>query len=185
MLAALAAMPGTGRASLAGALSLEELVAEAELVVVGDCVEEAARFDDRDRIVTDVDVRVMDQAKGETPRGRLVTVRTFGGVVGDLGMRMTGAAQLPMGSRQVLFLTREGPGGRRRVVGMSQGALPVARTAAGEDVVRPGGAGLSLVRPGPTGALVPATPALAGPTPLPIFLDAVRDLVAAQGAVGR
>jgi len=180
--AAAVVVPHPTAASVADALALADLVARADDVVVGDCVREDAHFDPRGRIVTDVRLRVVDIAKGGAHAGDEIVVRTLGGVVGDLGMRVPGAARIPMGSRRMLFLAPDvHERAVRRVVGMSQGAFPVepAPAAGGVDVVLPGGAGLALVRRDARGRLVPSPGALAGPTPLPMMLDAVRDLARA------
>src|SRR5690606_35626146 len=99
------------RASVAVALSLEELTASADEVVVGESVREVSRYDERGRIVTDVTVEVHDALKGRRGPGEEVELTFLGGAVGDIGMSVPGAARLPLGHEAIVF-ARRAPDGR-------------------------------------------------------------------------
>lgn len=169
--------PGRVDASLAEALDLVALTDQAAHVVVADAVADAVGWDDRGRIVTDVTLRVVETFKGDTAPGAALVVRTFGGAIDGLGMRVTGAARIPVGARVLLFAHVAGDGWLRPV-GMSQGVMRVVADDGGDDTVLPGGAGLHLVPPGSGGA-GQADPALAAPTPLPRVRDTLRSLMGA------
>lgn len=171
-LASLIAVPA--HATLSEALSLSDLVQQSELVLLVTCTGERALRDDRDRIVTDYELRVDEVARGAAAPGQRVVMRRLGGELGDLGMRVEGEPRLAPGERYVVFLYSVGA--ILRPVGMSQGVLPVSEDA-GALVVHPGGAGLALVTRHPDGRLVPAPAALQSETPwerLRERLDAVR-----------
>ncbi|MGE0788697.1 MAG: hypothetical protein AB7S26_23700 [Sandaracinaceae bacterium] len=169
ILLGLTLVPSLAEATLMEAMSLEQLVAESDLVAVVTCTDERASYDDRQRIVTDYALAVEEVLKGAaTSRA---TMRRLGGEIGDIGMRIEGEPGLVPGQRYVVFLRRF-DGGVDRPVGMSQGVLRIEE-AAGVLRVLPGGGGLSLVQRDPTGGLRPAPSALLHPE----ALDAVRERI--------
>jgi hypothetical protein len=171
-----AAAPVVASTSLA--LDLRELVTSSDRIVMGTVLNREARYDDRRRIVTDVTVRVDESMKGTTGAGDELVIRCLGGEIGDLGMRVAGAPRFSDGQRSILFVAARR--GHLRPVGMSQGVLPID-VRDGRELVLPGGEGLSLVRRSLEGRLVPATPALREPRPLPDVLDEIRTLVDETG----
>jgi len=146
-------------ATVSVALSLDELVDEAEHVALVRCTGAQASRDDRGRIVTDYALRVEESMKGD---GGTLTMRSLGGVIGDLGMRVEGEPHPTVGARYLVFLERRG--GALRAVGMSQGVMPVSDQG-GTLTVAPGGGGMSLVERLRGGRLGPAPPALLRPEP--------------------
>jgi hypothetical protein len=174
LLIALAALPVAG--SVTEALSLRELVAQADRVAVVRAVHEEARWQ-RGRIVTDVTLRVETPMMGAR-EGEEIVVRRLGGAIGDVGMRVEGEPAFTIGERSVVFARNVR--GVLRPVGMSQGVLPIALEA-GRPMVLPGGAGLSLVQRTPSARFVPAPAALAHPRPLDDVLDEIRAAVEAGG----
>jgi hypothetical protein len=161
-------------ATVSEALSLRELVREADHVVLATVVDDHARRDARERIVTDYTVRVEDVMKGDARSGHTLVMTSLGGAIGDLGMRVEGEPHLTVGARYVLFLRRMGTA--LRPVGMSQGVLPVRDD--GEPIVLPGGGGLSLVQRVEGGRLVPAPAALLHPEPYDRLRQRVGAVVA-------
>lgn len=159
MLSALAT-PGLAGATVSVALSLDEMVDHADHVALVTCESAQASRDDRGRIVTDYTLRVEESMKGDG--GATLTMRSLGGVIGDLGMRVEGEPHPELGRRYVVFLERRG--GQLRAVGMSQGVMPVTEQG-GTLTVAPGGAGMSLVQRVRGGQLSPAPAALLHPEP--------------------
>jgi hypothetical protein len=163
-------------ASVMAALELDELVSTADDVVIATAVDEESRWDDRGRIVTDVTLVVDEPMKGSLRAGDTFVVRHLGGSIGDLGMRVEGEVAFALGERSVVFAERRGA--LSRVVGMSQGSLPIRRDTDGAEMVWPGGRGLALVRQARDGALVPSPGYLLAPR----GLDVVRaEILAAVG----
>ncbi len=160
-------------ATISEALSLRELVQQADHVVLATTVGARARRDTYGRIVTDYTVEVQDVLKGPARLGEPLVMTSLGGAIGDLGMRVEGEPHLRVGSRYVLFLRRAG--GTLRPVGMSQGALAVRE--GDEPLVLPGGGGLSLVQRGQGGQLMPAPAALIHPEPYPRLRERVGEVV--------
>jgi len=66
-------------ATLSEALSLADLVHEADHVVVVTCVDERTLRDSRNRIVTDYDVTVEEVMGGPSSAGDRLTMRRLGG----------------------------------------------------------------------------------------------------------
>jgi len=169
-----AAFTPVAQASMSAALDLEALVDASDHVVLAEAVWATPRWDGDERIVTDVRLVVEDAMKGPLRPGDETLLTLLGGVVGDIGMRVTGEAQLAVGARAIVFGEERPRAGmpRMRPVGMAQGVLPVVREA-GSDVVEPGGRGLQLMGRGPDGLLHPTTGALSSRRPL----DEVRSAI--------
>lgn len=172
----LAALASPAHATISQALSLSELVRRADHVVLATCVDGRASRDGRRRIVTDYDVRVEETMKGDTREGATLTMRTLGGVLGDLGMRIEGEPHLEVGRRYLLFLRTLSDGRTLRPVGMSQGVMPVEEEG-GTLTVQPGGGGMALRERGAGGRLVPAPPALLHPEPYVRVRERVERMV--------
>ena len=115
-------------ASVARALSVEELTAQADLVVRGHVTTQQAAWTRSGRIVTTVHLTVDAAIKGQ-PASTL-DVRHVGGHVGQIGQQVSGEVAFTEGEEVVLFL-RAHPTvtGTFVVVGMSQGKFHVDRAA--------------------------------------------------------
>jgi hypothetical protein len=176
VLGLLALLESPAHATISRALSLPELVDRADHVVLATCVDARAFRDGRRRIVTDYTVRVDEAVKGEARPGTTLTMRSLGGVIGDLGMRVEGEPHLTVGERYLLFLRALPDGRTLRPVGMSQGVMPV-RDEGGIPTVQPGGGGMTLRQRVRGGQLVPAPPALLHPEPFPELRERMREMV--------
>lgn len=175
---ALLAFPSLALATQVEAMSLRQLVAGADHIVVGTVIAQDAHYDDLDRIVTDSTIRIEDTLYGA--RSETLVVRHIGGVVGGLGLTVAGEAGYPEGARMLLFLRTFDSGDAgivMRPVGMSQGEMPILSGSTGE-VVMPGAAGVSVVARTDDGQLVPAPSAITAPVGRDELLARVRDLVA-------
>lgn len=178
---AAAAVASPAHATISQALSLDELVDQADHVVLATCVDARASRDGRRRIVTDFTLRVEESMKGDAASGASLTLRRLGGAIGDLGMQIAGEPHLEVGRRYLVFLRTLSDGRTLRPVGMSQGVMPVHEDATGELTVQPGGDGMALVQRAAGGQLVPAPAALIHPEPYPLVRGRVEQIVDREG----
>jgi hypothetical protein len=130
----------------------------------------SAWTDEHRRLVTLVEVEVLDRWKGRA--ASTLTVVQPGGVLDGIGQHVAGVARLVAGEELVLFLEREGPA--HRTVGLSQGVYRVVRdsTSLPPRAVPANLQGLALVSP-------------PGPAPAPrlsIAVEALRDEVRREAA---
>lgn len=171
-------------ASMSVAMSMEELVGDADQVVVGTVVSQQSRWDEHRRIVTDVTIRVEESIKGRATVGQTVVVTRLGGEVGDLGMRVEGEATFEVGERAIVFAEKVARGRALRTVGMSQGVLPIRVMPGRDRVMRehvlPGAEGLALLRRNAAGRLVSAQGAITEPRLLDDVLRQIRQLARAR-----
>jgi hypothetical protein len=179
VLAPLVFLAGSPRALATSieALDLRTLVGDADHVVVGTVVGIEARYDHLDRIVTDATIRVEERMLGETAVGGEVTVRSLGGAIGEVGLRIEGEPIFVAGERVLVFARLHRGERVLRAVGMSQGVMPI-RDVGGAEMALPGGEGLALLARGSDGRLRAAPAALIEPEPLDSVLARVRELVA-------
>lgn len=116
--------------------SFDELVALADLVVVGTVAAQQSRDDDAGRgISTYITLADLEVVKGTLSEPRY-TLRVAGGRVGGRAQVYTGLPQLRTGERYVLFVR----GNLRElfpVVGVQQGVFRVLRDGAGRERVLP------------------------------------------------
>jgi len=113
----------------------------------------SAWTDDHRRIVTFVELDVLERWKG--PAAARLTLLQPGGERDGFGQAVAGVARLSAGEELVLFLERQGP--LCRVVGLSQGVYRVERPSVGGASAVPVAAdGLTLIRPAGD-ALAPRT----------------------------
>lgn len=168
-------LPHAAQASVVEAFDLDTLVKEADEVVLARVIRQSSHYDERGRIVTDVEMQVERVEKGTATPGAAVIVRRLGGVVGDRGMRIEGEPTFEDGELVLVF----GKRGKRtylRPVGMGQGAMRIFEQA-GERWVRSDGRGMALVR---RGSKSKATAAVAEPRKLDELLSDVHELVQQQ-----
>lgn len=161
--AALAALVGAlalgaapARATVMVPMTLEELTADAVLVVRGRVVGRDAAWDRaHERIYTTarlvVTETVLDRQKSDE---REVLVRSLGGEVGEIGMKVAGSPQLGIGEDVLLFL-RVDPAepSTFAVVGMNQGRFDVRPGPDGQLVARASLEGIALAQRGGDGVL--------------------------------
>lgn len=95
----------TAQATSLRYMNLQQLVDASELVVRGRAVQQDSFWHER-RIVTRVRIAVDEVWVGRVPASREVEVLTLGGVVGDIGQRVDGAAVMPQDRDMVVQLSR-------------------------------------------------------------------------------
>jgi hypothetical protein len=170
---------GRAHASVVKALSLEQLTAKADEILVAVPTEQRPRRHvDGKLIVTDVSLQVQDVLKGSHKAGEIARATVLGGTLDGVALQVPGEASFAIGQRVLVFLQRAPRSKDLRVVGMSQGVLPL-REEAGTTMVIPGAGGAALVDRGSDGQLQPAAAALSAPQPLTVLLERIRALVAA------
>lgn len=163
-------------ASTVLALSLEEMTRRSDVIAVAVAAERNARRDHNGSlIVTDFQLDVETGLKGVKQGARIVAT-VLGGELDGLALQVPGEASFVTGQRVIVFLSRTPSGAELRVVGMSQGVLPIFARA-GEAMVGPGGQSAELVEPGADGELHAAPAALLQPQPLDDLVARIRSLV--------
>jgi hypothetical protein len=151
------------RASLVIALDMPTMVERADHVAVVDVASVTAAWDENhERILTTVELSVVESWKGPTTPAARIKVVQPGGAVGDITMVVSGMSRFTPGERALVFL--RGSAANASVVGMAQGKRLIRRDlASGRWMVHvPDPAGASFVRAAPS----PSTP--------PVFDTRVR-----------
>lgn len=135
----------TARASVLTKLSLEDMTARAEHVLLGRVERIDSKFvqGHSGLIITEVQVRCQRSIRG-AKEGSLITVRHLGGVVGELGQKVFGEASYQVGEEVVLLA--EPREGALYAVGMAQGKLHIDRST-GSPRVHVDLGGAELVNP--------------------------------------
>ncbi len=142
VLAVLAASSLPSQASAIRSFTLQELFAEAHLVVVGDLTSRTSFWNDaHDTIYTEYTVRPERVVKGKAPAE--LRLRLMGGSLDGKTLTVPGNARVEEGERVLLVLRDQGT--YQTLVGMSQGKWSVRRVN-GEDRAWRGGR-LSPVEP--------------------------------------
>lgn len=127
----------TTGSSLAAALSVEDLTAQADTIAIGNCVEVKSAWAGR-TLVTLATVEVTETLKGED--AKTLTVVLPGGVDVNrkipISMTYAGAPRITPGEDVFLFLTRGSEvGGGYTVAGFSQGKFSIVKDDKGEQLV--------------------------------------------------
>lgn len=139
---------GRASATLIMAMDLPAMVGHAERIAVVDVVSVTPAWNDRhDRIITSIELTVVDCWKGGLPAGAHLTLRQPGGTVGDITTSVDGMPRFSPGERTVVFL--RGAADRQTVVGLTQGKRPMHRDPTSHRwmVAGPQRAGADFVRP--------------------------------------
>jgi hypothetical protein len=167
-------------ASIVLALDLPTMVAKADHVAVVDVVSVKSAWDARhERILTTIDLAVVETWKGPAAPASHFTLVQPGGTVGDTEMVTYGMSRFSVGERAVVFL--RGRPQAAGVVGMAQGKRAVLHEASTGRVV--------VQSPDKAGALFVKGPGATGPAP--VFetrarpLEELRDEVRALAASGK
>jgi hypothetical protein len=173
------AISSLASASLILALDLPTLITRSDQISVVDVVSTKAAWNaEHDRIVTTIDVTVVDCWKGAAAAGSHVQIVQPGGTVGELTMRIEGMPHFQQGERALLFL--RGKAEHASVVGMAQGKRPVSRETGRWMVSAPDRGGADFVRTTPaSGSIFKARP-----RPLEELRSDVRSLVGAGARSG-
>jgi hypothetical protein len=132
-----AAVPVVARATVLMHLSIEDLSAQADLVVIAQVLDRRAGWDVQAHSVrTWTRVRVVEEIAGVGPdeqRGKDIVIEQEGGFLADFGVYVPGNAPLAIGERALLFLIRGAD--RYFIHGMELGKLTVLADRRGVDRV--------------------------------------------------
>jgi hypothetical protein len=120
------ARPTPARASLVMALDLAELVGRSDHIAVVDVVSVHSAWDPKhERILSTIQLDVLETWKGPATPATRMTIVQPGGTVGDITMVVFGLSKFQPGERTLLFM--RGSVGAASVVGMAQGKRPIFR----------------------------------------------------------
>ena len=118
------AICGQSSGSIVSQLSLEELVRQADIIVLGTCVEKKSDWDiERKRILTDIAI-ASERCFKENECPPLIRIRQEGGTADGVTMTVTGAPQFELQERVIVFLEKT-PSSYYRVIGMAQGKFTI------------------------------------------------------------
>jgi hypothetical protein len=148
------ARPSSAWASLVVELDTPSMVRRADHVAVVDVVAARAAWDDKhERIVSTIELAVVETWKGTNMSAARLTVVQPGGTVGDLTMVVFGMPRFSPGERALVFLA--GPADHAAVVGMTQGKRRVRRGQLSRRLIvePPARAGASFIQVGAPGAV--------------------------------
>lgn len=156
--------------------SVDELAREADAVVVATPLDDRSSRWLNGRIVTEVTVRVDAVITGRIAPSTSLTVRTPGGVVGEIGQALEGSPALSPNVPVVLFLTAP-RSGARAVLSLAAGVMPVSATPGGAVVVLPARTeGLTMLAP-PSPTPTPRVTVPPSGLTLEAFVARVREVV--------
>ncbi|MBI4820563.1 MAG: hypothetical protein HY791_30125 [Deltaproteobacteria bacterium] len=149
------AVPVVAGATVMLPLSIEDMSKEALAVVRARVLQREADWDARhSRIYTHTRLEVLDTIHARASLPKELLVRTLGGEVGEVGMKVAGTPIFADGEEVVVFLRADPEVATEyQVIGMAQGKLHVRRTAKGLAMVVPSLEGLAFVRPDQNGTL--------------------------------
>lgn len=129
----------TARATVMVEVPLEDMVRDADAIVLGVVERVGARLDFVEGVAephTVAFVRVRRWIKGEDPTD-LVTIDEVGGVVGEMGLAIEGTPRYHVGEECIVFLRRIGARREYRTLQMAQGHFEILRGVPGTpDVVQ-------------------------------------------------
>ncbi|MGB9599336.1 MAG: hypothetical protein ACPL7I_02190 [Myxococcota bacterium] len=111
----------------------EDLVNKSEVIIRGTVRDVEARYnEERTKIFTYTMIDVKETIKGKTPP--IVTVRTFGGRVGDINMKVPGMPEFKKGEEVFLFLKKNED--FYHVSGMIQGKYTIIKDESGKEFLK-------------------------------------------------
>jgi hypothetical protein len=114
---------GSSQATTVRRLTLDDLVAKADSIVVGRVIDARTFWtEDHKLILTSHTVEIQQCLKGGS--GDAVVVTTIGGRIGGSALRVAGMPTLEIGESAVFFL--EHSGSYTTIVGLKQGKFPIA-----------------------------------------------------------
>ncbi len=117
-LACLVALPRIAFGAVFVPMTIQELTATSNAVVVGEVVRMDVETDDSGALETQITLHVLTTLHG-SPAGSVITLRESGGSLGDVREYASGAAEFEIGEEVLAFLTTDADGNLR----VNQGVL--------------------------------------------------------------
>ena len=150
--ACLAAAP-LAHATIMLPMSLEDLAHESSTVVRARVLAKEAGWDEaRQRIYTTTTMAVVETVFATEKLAAEIRVRTLGGEVGEVGMKVSGAPDIKIGEETLLFLRDDHLPGQFLVVGMNQGRFRLEENN-GRTIAVPSNEGIAFASPGADGVV--------------------------------
>lgn len=157
-------------------VELPELVGRADVIFVGKVTKlESHWTEDRKHIVTDATFQVVQNVRG-VDSTKTVVIRSMGGVVNGVGMRVFGSPQFSLGQEALLFADQRQ--GHHYVTGMTQGVFTVSRDHLRRATVHSSSAGVTLTRRSKAGGLETINEAPPVPEALESFVSRIHETIA-------
>lgn len=149
------AIAAEAQATIVVPMTIEEMAVEAALVARGRVVNTQAAWDDAHRrIYTYTEIQILERIHAPSAVPDSIVVRTLGGEVGNIGMKVSGTPKFTMGEEVVVFLRLDPIDPQQfQVIGMSQGKFHVERPLKGGALLVPSAEGLAFARPGSDGRM--------------------------------
>lgn len=114
-------------------MDMPELVDRSEIIIRGTVKDIESRYnEERTKIFTYTIIDVKEAIKGKSPP--VITVRTFGGRVGDVNMKVPGMPEFKKGEEVFLFLKKNED--FYHVSGMIQGKYSIEKDESGKEFLR-------------------------------------------------
>lgn len=147
--------PAMAAATVMVPLTIEDMTVQSACIVRGKVLESRAAWDKaHQRIYTFTDIEVIDALHAASALPKKITVKTLGGEVGEIGMRVAGTEKFEASEEVVIFLRKDPvEAANFQTIGMSQGKLRVERDAQGKVQLLPSHEGLAFARPDETGTM--------------------------------
>ena len=177
----LAARPA--EASVVQALGLDDLVEEADRILLGRVVFSESFQRSNGMIGTWHRIEVERNVRGGSADDGEVIIETLGGQLGDIAMRVEGEPSFSVGERVIVFGREAGSLQALRPIGMGQGVMRV-RVEEGIEMVRQSRQGMMLMRRNADGRLEKSLGALPRKETLDSFLSRIQTLVEEKAGTG-
>ncbi len=133
---ALAMSVGLAHATSLAPMELDDLAAAAEVVAVGRCVEVRSAWNAEGTLIHTWATYEVERSVPERPARDRLTLRALGGTVGPITQAVVDGPRFVVGERDLLFLGDSDEPGVYRLLGLTQGKMPlVPHPRTGEDRV--------------------------------------------------
>jgi hypothetical protein len=135
--------------------TIEQMAQDSACVVRGRVLKSEAAWDEgHQKIYTTTEIEVLEQVHGPSEPLKKVVVRTLGGEVGKIGMKVAGTERFTPNEEVFVFLRRD-PVVKEayQTVGMSQGKYTIDHELPGRAMAVPSTEGLAFARPDEHGVI--------------------------------
>jgi hypothetical protein len=117
------AIMATAQAATVLRFDVKELTTRAVVILHAKVVSKQARKSKSGKIFTDLRLQVLDAVAGA--KGSIYSFSIYGGVVGDTGSTIAGAARYDVGEEILVFLDKSNKYGLRTAIGLAQGKFTI------------------------------------------------------------